>query len=337
MSKRSAKTGGRGGVGRVGLLLLVVFLALGASCAYLYFEYGRRAEVLKAERWLVPEQKLPVEGLRHGVIQDAVSRLEHPAQSTHRKEYVLSSEPRVVAVGSAYPIPFDAAVCPFSGIEQPRMDQLDRDGDGLPDVWEEKYGLDKYDPKDAQYDLDKEGFTNLEEFRAGTDPGDPASRPATAAKLRFVESKVRMFRLRFQAVTELSDGRRVFQLNVLSQDNSYFKELGEALEGAVLTAYYPPEDPEGERLVLKREEQEIVLPKGVVVREPESRAELINLLDRELKTVTIGQLLSIYDDVYTVVGIGTSNATVRLEKTGELFEVVALTDEERKKLFGGFE
>lgn len=46
----------------------------------------------------------------------------------------------------------------------------DDDGDGLPDDWEEKYGLDPKDPSDAGKDPDGDGKTNLEEYKEGTNP-----------------------------------------------------------------------------------------------------------------------------------------------------------------------
>ena len=46
----------------------------------------------------------------------------------------------------------------------------DTDDDGIPDMWERKYGLDPQDPEDAKLDFDKDGMSNLEEYRAGTNP-----------------------------------------------------------------------------------------------------------------------------------------------------------------------
>src|SRR5262249_61032886 len=46
----------------------------------------------------------------------------------------------------------------------------DSDGDGMPDEWELKYGLNPNDPSDAAKDKDGDGYTNLEEYLNGTDP-----------------------------------------------------------------------------------------------------------------------------------------------------------------------
>lgn len=46
----------------------------------------------------------------------------------------------------------------------------DRDGDGMPDEWEEDFGLDPDDPADADLDLDGDGRTSLEEYDGDSDP-----------------------------------------------------------------------------------------------------------------------------------------------------------------------
>jgi thrombospondin type 3 repeat protein len=53
---------------------------------------------------------------------------------------------------------------------------LDADGDGIPNGWEQAYGLDPLNAADASADPDGDGFSNLQEYLAGTDPTNAASR-----------------------------------------------------------------------------------------------------------------------------------------------------------------
>lgn len=46
----------------------------------------------------------------------------------------------------------------------------DSDGDGMPDAWEKKYGLNPNDPSDANGDLNGDGYTNIEKYINGIDP-----------------------------------------------------------------------------------------------------------------------------------------------------------------------
>lgn len=46
----------------------------------------------------------------------------------------------------------------------------DSDGDGMPDTWEGKFGLNPQDQTDSTHDRDGDGYTNIEEFINGTDP-----------------------------------------------------------------------------------------------------------------------------------------------------------------------
>ncbi len=49
-------------------------------------------------------------------------------------------------------------------------DDDDFDNDGMTNKWEDEYGLDKYDPTDAEEDSDGDGLTNAEEYLNLTDP-----------------------------------------------------------------------------------------------------------------------------------------------------------------------
>jgi hypothetical protein len=49
----------------------------------------------------------------------------------------------------------------------------DSDGDGMPDKWELKYGLNPKDPSDAAGDLNGDGYSNIEKFIYGLDPKGP--------------------------------------------------------------------------------------------------------------------------------------------------------------------
>ncbi|MBF0452064.1 MAG: type I secretion C-terminal target domain-containing protein [Candidatus Magnetomorum sp.] len=46
----------------------------------------------------------------------------------------------------------------------------DTDKDGLPDFWENQYGLNFNDPADADTDMDSDGWSNLKEFLSATNP-----------------------------------------------------------------------------------------------------------------------------------------------------------------------
>lgn len=47
---------------------------------------------------------------------------------------------------------------------------IDTDGDGMPDIWEKRYGLNPYNPEDAVLDCNGDGYTNIEKYINGINP-----------------------------------------------------------------------------------------------------------------------------------------------------------------------
>jgi hypothetical protein len=64
---------------------------------------------------------------------------------------------------------------PVSFVILDRATAADDDLDGMPDLWETRFGLDSSKPEDAAQDADSDGLTNYQEMLAGTDPSDPQS------------------------------------------------------------------------------------------------------------------------------------------------------------------
>ena len=60
---------------------------------------------------------------------------------------------------------------------------VDTDKDGMSDVWEDKYGLNKNDASDGNRDADGDGYTNVEEFLNGSPTVAPPTEPSPTTKL----------------------------------------------------------------------------------------------------------------------------------------------------------
>ena len=137
--------------------------------------------------------KVGVSSVDMTALQAASAGIHKPVrlmEVAERAESFLASERRVLCVcgkaisGDVKAVP----VCPYCGVAQKEEKKavLDADGDGLPDEWERKYGLNVNDAADAEADLDGDDFTNIEEYRAKTDPTDPKDHPDYLDSLKIV-------------------------------------------------------------------------------------------------------------------------------------------------------
>jgi hypothetical protein len=72
--------------------------------------------------------------------------------------------------------PFDATDSNSTDADVIPVNRDDRDGDGIPNIFEDAYPgvLDSDDPGDAGQDFDGDGRINILEYQQGTDPSDPA-------------------------------------------------------------------------------------------------------------------------------------------------------------------
>lgn len=88
-------------------------------------------------------------------------------------EFVGSSRFGDPAANGQFPTSPDGGPVNRYGAGTFKFTTADSDSDGLPDAWEEQFGLDPNDPSDADDDTDAggpDGLTNLQEFELGTDP-----------------------------------------------------------------------------------------------------------------------------------------------------------------------
>jgi hypothetical protein len=120
----------------------------------------------------------------------------------------------------------------------------DRDGDGMPNTWEDQFALDPDDPADAALDSDADGLTNLGEYLAGTDPRDPASRlqfdsvtaASTTITLRFRAAADRSYSLQYRDQAHTGPWTKLH--DVPSEPSARALALEDALPAGVSERYY---------------------------------------------------------------------------------------------------
>ncbi|NQT92577.1 MAG: hypothetical protein HQ559_07445 [Lentisphaerae bacterium] len=276
------------------LIAAVILVVLLLSLLYLAVRAGmaRSMEKQFAEDMdrMVPDHPESVQ-LATARFAGTVTRLSRPALLATWTNAMFVPEARVWCRDCRRPIPYHAEICPFCREEQPIDGDLlpgfDGDRDGMYDAWEKKYGLNEFDAGDASEDKDNDGFTNLEEFMGNprTSPVDPKDSPPYIVKLRLVGIKQDPFMLRFRGMMTLPDDSLKFQINLRGGGRTYFKKLGEEVEGFVLDRFDEKTEQRNGRevdasvLTLKRGDREIPLAKEKDVEYLEFEAELDFVLD----------------------------------------------------------
>jgi len=318
------------------ILVVLVLVSLLASAIILVLQLQSGAERVNSTRneldAVNPISQEPIDPTSLDALAESIAT-PFQMSAAHRK--FLVGELRVSSIPDGLPIPYDATVCPFTGTEQPKIVNIterDTDGDGMPDVWEQKSGFNMYDPSDAKADADGDGFTNQEEFLAKTDPTSALDTPPPSAKLRLVRVQINPFKLRFLGKSKLADGDR-FQLNLRTLEKTYFARIGDEIEGYEITGY-DENGAEGPVLTLQQGDKVINLIQGRVVDEQARTALMVFLVDGKRYRANIGENISLQGKEYKVVDIRDDGVVIRDEVADREVDIGLLSDEERQSLSG---
>ena len=208
-------------LGQYDKLVAVVGLVFLGVAAFL-FVGGRTATESEAKNFKAKIKKLmpanpEVSGVASRIEAYAVplSRVAKPLQIANdrtKKVGFFVPEMRIWCVRNdcRFPLGPEWKKCPICNTEQDARPfetiNADSDGDGLPDDWERKYGLNPQDPSDAALDSDEDGFPNLQEFKDGTDPLDAKSHTDFVSLLRVVKIEATILPLKFTGASRMPNG-----------------------------------------------------------------------------------------------------------------------------------
>lgn len=109
--------------------------------------------------------------------------------------------------------------------------KLDTDGDGMPDRYETKMGLNALDPSDADKDQDNDGFSNLYEFLVKTDPTDSRSFPGLEKCLYLYKLTKKVMPLMLNGVIQVDPkNKKSWDINLTINNMREAKLLGDTFD-----------------------------------------------------------------------------------------------------------
>ena len=284
---------------------------------------SRLKSAKKAETGVKPVDMTPYERALQFAVKPPML-----AEVTDEGGNFLVSERRIFCQVCKKPIKDGTKVCPLCGEAQPEPEKVvvDSDGDGLPDDWEKKYGLDVA-RNDADEDKDGDGFTNAEEFAAGTDPSDKNSHPDYFDSLTIVlplKETVLPFYLRSYMKTpsgmklEFFDPKRRNDYGKNGYRYSVF--VGEAIGDTGFTAKSFEQKEKKAKIKGSNVERTVDVSAVTIVRKADGK-ELVLALDEKRKPVDVqatlefsrgeaktfvvqtGGTIDLYGSKYKVVGV----------------------------------
>lgn len=221
------------------------------------------------------------------VFRKALTGLGAPFQNDAWSLSLLTPELRVKCVNCDRPIPYSATNCTFvvCGAAQPCdvTAIVDRNHNGIPDEWEEKFGVFAFDGTLADTDSDNDGFTTREEYEWKTEPKNVDSHPPYIAKVTVADIKPIPFRMIFKGVSK-AGGVLIFQINLRVGGQTYWKKLGEEVEGFKLLSF-DEHAPDGPTLTLGDKGKKIPLIKNRLVPRDDYEIKLVSQIDPTVITV----------------------------------------------------